>query len=61
MSQFLTHKSVFKLAGCAEQKKQESPPSNVKRSTKAFFFSFNSYRGPSLPYKLDPWDKATFV
>jgi hypothetical protein len=35
MSQFLTHKSVFKLAGCAEQKKQESPLSNVKLSTKA--------------------------
>jgi hypothetical protein len=28
MSQFLTHKSVFKLAGCAEQKKQESPASS---------------------------------
>jgi hypothetical protein len=33
----------------------------VKPSTKAFLFSFNSYRGPSLPYKLDPWNKATFA
>jgi hypothetical protein len=33
----------------------------VKRSTKAYLFSFNPYHGPNLPYKLEPWSKMTFV
>jgi hypothetical protein len=32
----------------------------VKRSTKAFLFSFRPYRSPNLPAKLEPWSKETF-